>query len=854
VTPLLGFDLNGLWDFVAESDEGHEAIVKDLGIHGSLVRPLADAGRWIGGQQAALAPHGRGPGWGQIGAQGNRLFLLDLIHRFTTGNPSEEDSVAIQSFLETLVTNIAIGVFAVPDIPEYDEAVRDRFLHLLTRTPRLRSTLLWRPIAAMLGCLEYSSESRRFQPANGQSLAVLSLMDSGMQLADVKLICERDSGHGGELWVPERKRSGLQVCGSCAGSTLVRSAMRQIGMSLTVDEAVLSTSNTPWRVAVGEKPEFELLRLPDRSWCKLPADAGPMVLIRAVDVPDAFRARLNEADALLVEGPMASHVAWVDAVLHTVGWPADRPLLRAGKGLVAKGCLVAAERAQRGAPIYYDFLPQLEINALVSDKPKFVELVPKDMRLEGGKIYKGQAPEQFAIDKGTTQLTFYLFKQDWSQGRKAEVVLPEPAEAQHPIRVSVEQSPGQGHARVSIESDTFQPLRRKPLELDWSRMETVSQTREQLLAALVGKTGFAYPNAIPTPGHAVHWHPDHRCGDLCRQLKAYLGLPLVKGNVVDAAAHAALKRLRERFSRQENPKYVAERMSLICEEAQNRRALGSDGALPRPDGDFAVPIEAEPLLDAAIKKVGSEFQDLLALQRRRAEPQIITDIVGFATWCFWHCPAPIAAFLQELYEGKHAFRLHHILLREGLGRIVHESSQLQRYFAAVEAKLSVGGSLTSAEFAALSRVLGGCQEAAELLPTPTANRIMQETLSELDRQNAFVRQEAYKRKFKALLLMLAGLLRHRRARPSFIDPAEGIAGKKLVNALEEAKGKNGKFRIMELHNFSHTTGGVRAGHFARARRFEANVKILAELINQIHKKGSDPNIIIQINDLEDGLD
>ena len=131
---------------------------------------------------------------------------------------------------------------------------------------------------------------------------------------------------------------------------------------------------------------------------------------------------------------------------------------------------------------------------------------------------------------------------------------------QHRIFVGVEQSPGQGFARVRIRSDSFEPLRRQPIELDWSRMTTVTETREQILAEFKGNIGLAYPDAAVAPGHPIHWHPKHRFGDLLAHLQAYVDRPLFHGRNVDNEAHAALQTLRQRFSRAENPSYVARRM------------------------------------------------------------------------------------------------------------------------------------------------------------------------------------------------------------------------------------------------------------------------------------------------------
>ena len=91
---IVGLDLNGWRDFAARdwSPEDLEAKddalrIIDGGIEGVAVRDLDD--RWLGGPQAVLAPHGRGPGWGRIGAPddiaGAALFLCGRGGAYTTG-------------------------------------------------------------------------------------------------------------------------------------------------------------------------------------------------------------------------------------------------------------------------------------------------------------------------------------------------------------------------------------------------------------------------------------------------------------------------------------------------------------------------------------------------------------------------------------------------------------------------------------------------------------------------------------------------------------------------------------------------------------------------------------------------
>lgn len=852
----LGFDLNGLWDFVAEGDGENPLVMKDLGIRGSIIRLAADHAekdkphRWIGGAQAALAPHGRGPGWGkEIGAVENRVFWADVLNAIVLDSLTRSQAEAVSVFLDALIDEPSSAHVAVPDAVSFDEPARDRLLRLLSQTRRLRATLLWRPIAAILGWTEEPADRLGFLPAPDMRIGVLSLMGGGIQFADAKLIRER--WREGDLWVPERSVAGVEFRQSIGGEVLVEQGRQDLEATMReVDHATVSVANAPWRAAVGERPGFELVRLPNRSWRRVPDTLNPRIEFSSSDIPEEFRARVAAAEALIIEGPMAGNERWVESVLQAIGVP-KVPTYRGGRGLVASGCLASAMRAAAGQPIYYDFLPQLEINALVGGEPRFVELVPKHKRLLGGSVYRGAAPGEFAIGKGATRPVFFLFKEDFPKGRKAEVDLPEEADREHRISVSVEQSPGQGFAHVRVSSESFEALRTRPIELDWAGMELVDATREEILASLSGQGGLAYPDAVATPGHPFLWYPDHPKGDLRDQLQAYIDRPLLRSGSVDQKGREALQALRERFSKAENPAYVARRMGLVCEEDASFRALDSNGRLPAAKGDYEVPAGAEDLLTSAMAKAGGEIREVLAHRLLRQDVKLLGDIVGFATWCFWQCPAPIVGLLIDIYAGRSSVKIHHILYREGLGRVVHAPEDLTLYFDAVDEKLTEERRLVSSEFAALGRVLGTSTEAAAILRAETADMILEDTSDQIAAQNDEASDTAFKRRFKASLLMLAALLRHRRVRRTFIDPEDGAVGESLVSHLTDALSRNEQFRKEQERLRNRRSGTDASKHNAAARRFERNADILRELIAMINGEGTDPNIIRKIDEMDD---
>src|SRR5690606_6207689 len=128
---------------------------------------------------------------------------------------------------------------------------------------------------------------------------------------------------------------------------------------------------------------------------------------------------------------------------------------------------------------------------------------------------------------------------------------------------------------------------------------------------------------------------------------------------------------------------------------------------------------------SALAKAADELEQVLYLDRGTSISAVVGDLIGFATWCFWRCPTSTAEFLLAVYDGTRRFPVNPILLREGLGRIVHSLAQLERYFAAVDSRLADGAGLAAGEFAAIGRVLKGVEDAAELIPRRTAIAILQ---------------------------------------------------------------------------------------------------------------------------------
>ena len=831
---LIGLDLNGVDDRMATAGVDGQPQCVELGVRGSLVHLLAQD-RWIAGRQNEAAPHGRGLAWGEVGDASNRVELLTLLERIRMQEATEQDVVAIASALSDLTADGEQAVFAAPDIPDWGEAFRDRFLGLLKRARIPRPLLLWRPVAALLGRLAKHPDGL----SADDMIAVLSLMADGAHLALLKLEREEDDS----LPVPIRHQSGSAACASFRGFRLIDDARQRLAeMSEVPLDEIRSSAWSPWRFATGAEQPTELLRLSqNHGWKALPKLQHCVPPPEDKDLPEELLSQLGKAKVMLVEGPFAGNAAWRSAVLaalrRRIDLPAEITDLEAST--VALGCLEAARRAREGQAIYFDFLPQLEINALVEDKPEFVDLIAEGARCQGGQVFDAHAPDSYAINRGARMFTFWLFKQGSEHARKAEARLPEETDKQYPLTVRVSQTPGQGSAEVTISSPEFEALRRDPIVLNWRDMTEVCDKREQILEEIGQQAGgLRWPRTAVVPGHPTHWSDASPGDSLLALLVSYQREPLIQNGAVHPPTKVLLKELRKRFS---TPKLINSDGTF-----QSPRALNSDGTLPEPADGRLVPADAERELNLTLDKLERDLAVLKQAFGPSVGKEVLGDVVGFASWCFWRCPPGIADLLLDVYGDKARGNIQPTLLREGVARVAGNRDRLERYFAAVGQQFENGQRITAAEFAGLARTLGTAPEAAVILDKRLADRLLTAARYDLEAENRKAHDKAYKRRFKSALLMLTALLRHRKQRRNFLDPKSRLS-EQLLSLLEETKERNMQFAKQI---------GARRGHRRRelltaARRMKRNAKIVAELQKFIRLQGSDPNLIEKIQAMEE---
>ena len=838
---LIGVDLNGAHDWLArfEDADGQDSKeeILDLGVRGAMIRlRQPDRRQWVADKQAETAPHGRGLGWGDIGKSENRLSFLEVLDGLRSGDTDERVREALAVSLRSLVGDADRAVFAVPDIPAYGEAFQDRLIDMLASATGRRPLLLWRPVAALLGYIRQHPDN--LQP--GAEVAVLSLMADGLHLSSLSLDRERDDGR----LVPSRGKSGESADTAFRGIQLVEEAQRWLAGKTSMKlEEIEAAALSPWRYATaGERETRELVRLAsNRGWLKLPQLTGRLTASCHSGFPAPFRKLLGKARALLIEGPFAGNPEWrgeIETALgESTGLPGAVDVL--DSGTVALGCLEAAERERDGRSIYFDVLPQLKINAVENDIPQFVNLIEPGARCRGGNTFRGYAPGNFVIQKGATRPEFWLFKEALDgvpQGRQADVTFSVPVDRQCSLTVSVEQTPGQGSAVVRIASPHLEEMGQPPIVLNWNDMKPVEESKDEILKTLRNRSpgGSHYPNTYVKQGHVALWAARRRTASLVRELEIYCDLPLVqRRGDVNGDAWAQLKRLRSRFSKPAPVGFLFRKLKEKSNAFGRFHALNADGTLPPPADGFDFPVEAGDVFDRALSKCA---QDFIALKERFGDdtaPELLGDMVGFASWCFWKCPEEITGFLLKTYEDAQFRGISHVLIRQGVARVIHKTEHIQRYFFAFENALLEEERIVSDDYAGLARVLGTVEHAASILMPDLADHICDMTVEAIDKENRKGNVHAYKRGFKYAMLMLAGLLRHRERQPTFLNPGKRITNR-LLARLGSAEERSEK--LIEL--IPEDTN-----------RLEEVKKIIAEIKKHMQLEGGDPNIIVYIDSI-----
>ncbi len=504
MSTAVGIDLNGVLDCVA----GLDAKPRHASAPPVIVADTPQG--MLTGAEALLSPFGRP---GLAATVGARFGVFELL-RALVGTDTDAPHLLGQHLHSLLPGDNRACVIAVPDTPAFDERARDRLLGGALRAG-VNASLLWRPVAALLGWEETQSAAD-IRALHGQRACVLQLLPEGIAVSELDLECVE---HAQPTLVPVRRRDGLRKMYAYSKGELPELLAAEAGVT---DSRLIWASAWAWSALLGRPAATELLpdaRSPS-GWRMVEGFStlqGELALAISATVDRALnedRAVLQKASVILIEGPLANAsikprlgkaTRLLDLLrIKLIEFTTSSHLITVStmEGLVAKGCASCAERQSKGQITYYDFLPMLEINVLRGGEHAFAPLIDKNDRVEGGKTYSNILADQFIIAQETKSLVFYLLKEDENNARRSETVLSPENEVK--ISLHVTQTPAQGYAQVEVRPEVRGALGNKPILLDWATMTDVDWSREKILFEL-SIQGIGYPEIAPQRAHRLIW-------------------------------------------------------------------------------------------------------------------------------------------------------------------------------------------------------------------------------------------------------------------------------------------------------------------------------------------------------------
>ena len=643
---LCGYDLNGWkdraarnWTIEADGDEhiGETHITGSV-LSPSIVRIGDDTSKhWIGGSQAALAPHGRGNGWGNVGKPERRKTLRSIF----------EDNSAPPEQLAASIIGLAHGAkfcaLSIDDDPRTTERFQERLIEAMAKGKTGRCLLVWRSVLAVLGCLV--SETSSFDPEDGLMIGIIGHVSDGFTVQRLKLRLEAEGKD--PVFAPERSKAAKHLTSPLGYSGLINHIQKLFtACNPDVSGNWVDQTAAVHKLALEGKAQPELIQ----------NDRGRFVLIsppettpsQAADFPDELLEHLVGCDILLFETLTTGDVRKrLSAKLK------KRSALKVtilNDEIVAKGALEAARRFANGSPVYFDFLPQISTIVLGQSGATSYDLISSSETLPAGRVYRSPDPASFAIQANQTDFLLHLRKDLEEWPRRARVDLSTKTSSPVPVHLSVEQVPAAGRARFIVDA----PMLSRQFIVDWDAAEEIHRPWNELVEEL-GTSPATIPERLVLPSSMEAWEDNAREAGL---------LSLLKDNIdkADVDWQALARKLASRPNRH------------YC--------ISSDGELPA-----GVPPEAKEQLEGL---------NIRALQhiRKRIAGNITADneSLKFLSWQFRHAPAQLPKILLEAWNARdplfsHPFITHPmnwVLVYQGFGRTCRveeeEKQALSRIF------------------------------------------------------------------------------------------------------------------------------------------------------------------------------
>lgn len=732
---LCGFDLNGWRDFAAKnwhSVPGEDEIIGSTDIVpsgplSSIVRTGENKNSsWIGGPQADTAPHGRGGGWGDVGAEDRRIPVRSLLEM-------QDDSVdkLAQAFLGS-ARGSANTVVSIDEGPDGNEAVQEHILEALARGKFRNGLLVWRPVLAALFAILHE------RVLEGQRVGVISQQRQGLSVQKLRIRSARN------VLAPERREVAAQIPCEAGYGTLFRDARNAaVGVEgFSARTAHRAIASSVGKAGLGIQCYPEMLRMPNGDWELL--DFTKYDVSDAVSIPSS---QLDLADCDIVLFETLAEGRLKERLRNSIQESSPVEVHPLPATAVAEGALEAARRAGDGEPIFFDFLPRLSTIVFGPDGAKNFDLIRQEETLEAGRIYRSPEPASLAIPAGQERVSVYLRKEEAPWPRKASVSLGSPLKHQAAVSLWVEQKPAAGRARILMEA----PDLARNFAVDWDEALEEERSWSEIIDSLDAQVSI--PKRLVLPCGMEAWHDSDRSDGLLTLLETE-----------PDRSRTDWATLRQKLSQRPFGKYC----------------ISSDGEVP--------PEITEETLERFEILTGKALQ--VTEKRLRGESGYGTEdneALKFLSWQFRRCPREVARWLLDCIETSgrnHPFVKHQaswVLVYQGLGRIVGNEEDEERAMRLLLTS-SIKDWTWNRQSAAMAFMLSRSDSAPSYLKRSDVEKLTKRTIADFKR-NIGGRYTM----FNYAPFLLAGLIRWRLVDPTALLIGADPLADDLMTILEETE-------------------------------------------------------------------
>ena len=806
----IGLDLNGVADF-AVRDWGvdddklrnlNDPVIVEGGAGGVVIKQ--DDVVWIGGPQAALAPHGRGPGWGQIGDPRRRIKIASLLAA-VLGDVSGREDVAFCAAARALTRQADSIVQVVPDLPDIDEGARSRVLQALTGLRMRKMSLLWRPVALFLHLLETNRVTST--DIEGRFVFLMHTV-RGIEVQVLRL--REDSEHPGHL-APEREsygrfflpELGLALLEQCVSDAVI-SANPSI-LDQGCEEHRLGFPLLCGQVAAGER---RVLRMNNGNWLEIRAPKiKPVDLVPRLDLStfSSFLEDIRRMRGCFLWTPLGSD--WVATLVNSLQ-PLATGIQVIEPFAAAHGALIAGRYVERGLPHYFDRLTPISLAVLKNREPEFVDLIESNQTLPANKEYVSSPYRGLSWGRGKKEMNFYILKGD-TEVRFWQVQLESAPLEDTRVELRLRQTPGQSWAKLFLTSTDWDILERSPISLDWERLKPLDESAQEVLDRL-RKPPPTIPTRIAERADIAFWLGSQSIAGM---------LPILsKGKVLPSRLANLLRRSSRVFD--EGSKTYSKVWTI-----------GTDGELPESTFPF------DSVLDETMAPLARAV--LGAAKSGRALKG--NDELRALTWMFTRCPDEVQevivlALEEDLSGGRHALltpMAARSVLIQGAGRVVAQSDRIRRVLEVLTSvhPFAADRRANNNTFIALAMLLSRRKEAPGALDTVLVERIARIVADELESIAQSNSSRRFGIRFKNAMLALAGLFRYREVEPFALLRGESPTAFRLSETLEKIRDCLIETKI-------------------RVQQADVKEALVADLLKHLEGEG-DADILRRIEDSED---